>query len=66
MTQSTSDTGPLGAPNFSFTAADCLHRFTALAIEKASFAEVASVITPLQSPWRSNAAMPHLFTRLAA
>ncbi len=66
MTQSTYDTCPIGASNFSFAAADYLLRFTALAIEKASIAEVSSMITPPQSPWRSNAAMPHLFTRLAA
>ncbi len=66
MTECLCEICPLGAPNISYAAVHCLHRFTAYASDRPAGAAGLALKVDAQPAWQSNPAMPHLFTRFAA
>lgn len=66
MTECLCDICPLGDPSISFAVVHCLHRFTAYPSERPGGAALLAGKVAAQPAWQSNAALPHLFTRLAA
>ncbi len=67
MSECLCETCPLGAPNLTYAAVHCLHRFKEWPGERTVAKERQEpAVRPAPTAWRSNEAMPHLFTPLAA
>lgn len=61
------ETCPLGAPNLTYAAVHCLHRFKEWPSERKTSSDQAfQTPKPVATAWRSSEAMPLLFTPLAA
>ena len=67
MSECLCETCPLGAPNLTYAAVHCLHRFSDWPEDRSRRDESATLAGPATSKvWQASEAMPHLFFALAA